>query len=301
MKIKIKNTKNEKLDVLPTKSPSTPKKHVFVNEDKSQKAPSTLPYILYFFTAVLICIVIALAVRFLFTFRNSTFSTPAYSVLVSNDNPYIAVLDTNAKRVSLVEIENLPSKSRVKNSVELGVPIDGHVKAGENSFSKETFPSLSVFIASFLRPWIYGYDGMTSLDAAKVLRSAMGISKKDIVEKSVSFKDGEIEGLSESELYDIFKDSTIIDEQMSIEVVNATSQEGLAGNVGILLKNTGGNVVSVSSAPDKEKSSIVAQSPSVTLTRMSHILGITPTIQENFASISDIKIVLGRDFAKKIQ
>lgn len=298
MKIKIKNSKNEKLEVLPAKSSSGVKRQVFSAEDKK---PSTLPYIFYFFTAVLVCIAIALGVRFLFTFKNSTFTTPAYSVLIANDNPYIAVLDTNAKALSLIEVENLPGSNRVKNSVELGVPLDGRVKASENSFTKESFPSLSVFLASFLRPWIYGYDGMTSFDAAKVLQSSMGVSKKDIVEKKISYKDGVIHGLSESELYDIFKDSTLIDEQKSIEVVNATSKEGLAGNVGILLKNTGGNVVSVSSAPDQEKSTIVAQLPSETLTRISHILGITPTILDTFSSISDIKIVLGRDFAKKIQ
>lgn len=295
MKIKIKNTKGESLDVLPVKRSQISKKNT-LELDTSRKHNNTLHYLIYFFVGVAVCIVLALAARFIFTIKDSTFVTPSYSLLVASKSPFIVVVNTDSKKLSLVDIE-FKSSAKIANSLLYKIPLDGRITTKDMSLSSVDFPKMSMLFKIVLRPWEYGYDGVTSLDVIKLLQFSLSIPKKDIerVQMSIDSDEG-VEGVTQDTLYDIFKDPVIINEQKSIEVVNATSTEGLAGSVAQLIKNTGGNVVSVASATDAKRSKLVASQKSQTLLRLSHILGIEPVVDENFSSISDIQIILGEDF-----
>lgn len=300
MKIKLKNAKNENLDVLPVKRAHSPKKNSEETESlKPQK--SSLIYLLYFFVIVFVCIILALAARFFFTIKNSTFVTPSYSVMVLNESPFMIVVNTETKKLSIFDLQS-KTAAKTSNSLLYRLPLDGTISVNDSGLSSKSFPKISFLIKTLLRPWEYKYEGMTSLDAVKLTQLALSIPKREIERFSISLsKEGEIEGITQDALYDIFKDPLIINEQKSIEVVNATYTEGLAGSVGQLVKNTGGNVVSVASSSNTKRSRLVAAEQSKTLVRLSHILGIDSVIDENFSSISDIQIVLGEDFAARMR
>lgn len=300
MKITIKNDKNESLEELPIKKTGTTKKRV---ADHSELKPkyNTLPYLLYFFVIVLVCIILSLIARFFFTIKDSTFITPSYSVMVASKSPFLIIINTDAKKLFLIDLDKKYS-TKIKDSLAYKIPIDGKIITNDSSVSSQTFPKISNLLKFFFRPWEYRYEGMTSLDAVKLTQAALGIPKKDIERFIISVSDeGEVSGMPQDTLYNVFKDTRIINDQLSIEVVNATSQEGLAGGVGQIIKNTGGNVVSIASANDLKVSKLMASEKSPTLMRLSHILGIEPEIDENFSSISDIQIILGESFLSKIK
>lgn len=301
MKIKIKSTE-EALEVQPKRKPRVIKKDFESHSDSAKRKKSNIHYLVYFVSAVFICILLALLFRVALSVRNSTFSTPSYAVLVTSDPSFLISVDTASKKLAIVEVGPRHSNNRIQKSMLLKTPLDGKMYKKDGVISINDFPSVKFLWATIMRPWEYGFEGMTAFDAFKLTQYALGVQEKDIVRHRISeTKDGVFEGLDSQELYDIFKDPIIINEQQSIEVVNGTGEEGLAGQVSLLLKNAGGNVVSVGSSNSVVETTLVASANSHTLERMSHILGVDPTIDENFASISDIKVVLGQNFVKKLK
>lgn len=267
-----------------------------------KKEHSSLYYLFYFLVLVGICIGIAVAVRFFLLVQKSTFSTSSYAVLISSKNHFIAVLDQTSSRLNIVSISGKTQGNRLKESLLLGVPIDGEMRTSSQNISKNSFPDMIFLVSLTFRPWLYSYSDMTIIDMTRLTFSSLSVSKKNVSLYSIKrSKTGTIEGVSPAQLYDIFKDSTIINEQVSIEIVNATSIQGLAGSTGQVLKNLGCNVVSITSADQESSSRIIAGSPSVTLTRTSHILGIPSDIDPAFHGTTDVKIILGQDFGDKVK
>ncbi|MBP7832311.1 MAG: LytR C-terminal domain-containing protein [Candidatus Levybacteria bacterium] len=301
MKIKIKHTSEEPLEEQVVK-PRARKNQKAVGNASDNKKKNNVHYILYFLAAVFTCIVFALIFRTIVMVKNSTFSTPSYAVLFSSSTPFLLAVDTDSKKMSIIEIDSPESVSRIQKSMQLKTPIDGKIHKKNGELYAGEYPSIGFLISAFFRPWEYSFDGMTPLDALKLTQYALGIQDKDVTRYEVSLNsDSELEGMTQDELYDTFKDPVLINEQQSIEVVNGTGKEGLAGQVSLLLKNTGGNVVSLGTSEEVNRSTLYSNQNSHTLTRISHILGISPEIDPDFASISDIKIILGKDFVKRIQ
>ena len=130
--------------------------------------------------------------------------------------------------------------------MDLKVPVDGKLSKKSGSVLVQDFPSAGFLLSVLSRPWEYEFDGMTPLDAFKLTQYALGIQEKDIIRHNISISDeGYLNGIEAQELYDVFKDPMIINEQQIIEVLNGTGKEGLAGQVCLRIKNSGGNVVSV--------------------------------------------------------
>lgn len=261
--------------------------------DLLKKQHTPLFYLSLFLLFVLICIGVASVVRLFFLIQKSTFSTSSYSILVASKNPFIAAIDTGSSKLSLISIHGLKKRGRVKESFLLGVPIDGEVKAYSENISKNSFPDITLLVSILVRPWLYSYEDMTLVDMASFTFSSFSVSQKNVL--------GEFTGVSKAQLYDIFKDPIIINEKVSMEIVNSTAVQGLAGSTGQVLKNIGCNVVSITSADEESTSRIIARNKSVTLTRTSHVLGIPAKIDPNYQGITDMKIVLGKDFEDKVK
>lgn len=302
MKIKIKHTSEEPLAEQTVKPRSTQKKQKAAADMHVNKRKNNVHYVLYFLAAVVTCILFALIFRTIVMVKNSTFSTPSYTVLFSSSTPFLIAVDAESKKMSVIEVDSLKTASRVQKSMQLKTPIDGKLHKKNGEIQANQYPSMGFLVSIFFRPWEYEFDGMTAFDALKITQYALGVQDKDIKRYSVSLSsDSELEGMTQDELYDTFKDPILINEQQSIEVMNGTGQEGLAGQVSLLLKNTGGNVVSLGTSDEVSRTALYANKNSHTLTRISHILGINPEIDPDFASISDIKIILGKDFVKRIK
>lgn len=107
----------------------------------------------------------------------------------------------------------------------------------------------------------------------------------------------------DKEVRDIYLDSVIGKEALSITVVNATSINGLAKNFSRKILNSGGRVVDITSSDtSEEKSFIIYKENTETLKMLSNYLGITKLVSSDEIGLkypeivkSDIVVVVGLD------
>lgn len=264
----------------------------------AHKDKSALSYLWYFFLVVCVLIIFSIGIRAAFLYKNSTFTTSSYSILFHGKKPFIIAINRDIPQVSIVVLSQVVGSGRVGQSLELGMPIDGVVTA-DSFLSSDKFLSLSEFFHMLFQPWNYKYADMTIMDILKTTFLSWSIPEKNKMAYTVHVsKDNDLSGITSSQLYDIFKDQEIINEQLGIEIINDTSTDGLGGKAGGVLKEIGGNVISITSGNEKEQSSILTAKSTITAKRISHILGIPLTQDENFIGAADIKIILGKDFLK---
>ncbi len=269
-----------------------------VLKEKKEKNSSPFIYLGYFLLVVALCILTAFTFRMIFLYKKSTFSTTSYSVLIKNKNPYIVSYNKELGRISYINLINFKPGSKTLQSLTYGVPLDGEVDTsvdiGSESFS--TFPALVSFLVN---QFSSRFTGLTILDLSNLIISTQSVPKNAIFASSVKItQDKTVEGLSQDDIYDAFKDSSIIEEALSVEVINATDVKGLAGGVSQILKNAGCNVIVVSSADSKTHSQLEAIRKSKTLERISHVLGIKAVLVEDLKSSADIRVIVGEDFVK---
>lgn len=291
MKIKYVRTKFHDLEDLKKPQANDKQRSVSSNINK-------ISYLLYFFLIVSLVIIIALFARVVFLYQKSTFNSSSYSIFVNSKTPFLIAFDKQLGQLSIIRVPSV-SRDRIDESVSLGVPIDGQIE--NESLKSDNFLSFSSILDQIFKPWGYHYQNMTVLDSIRLFYYTYSIPKKDILRATIKLsKDGEVSGVSQDQLYNIFKDARIVNEQESIEIVNATQIAGLAGLVGRVIKNAGGNVVSITSGDGQLDTVIQSSSSSETLTRLAGLLGTEPTINENIKSTADIQIILGSDFGNKV-
>lgn len=259
---------------------------------------SSISYLFYFFFIVLAFIGASLIVRFIFLYKGGTFTTSSYSIYVRTEKSFVISLDKNVSKYSILFVPTIVG-DRTKVSTSLGVPIDGEVKA--NGITPENFASFNTILSEITRPWDFTFQGMNVLDSIRFKIALHSVDDRNVLASSLKLsQDKEVLGVSQDEIYNAFKDSVVVDEQKSIEIINGTDVTGLAGDVGQTIKNVGGNVVSIKSGNEQDKSFLYATTSSETVSRISKIVGVKPTIKENLSSIADIQIVLGSDFGNRI-
>lgn len=267
--------------------------------DGGIKENSSMSYLLYFLLVVGIFIVLSLVLRFIFIYQSSTYSTSSFSVLVNAKKPFIVSYDKNQKKLTFLSLEKI-NNTKLKESILLGVPIDGEIKS--ESMSPEKYLSIGTIASQLFAPWNYRYSDMTILDSVKLALFASSIPSKDVSHLSLFVNsEGERAGVTNEQIYNTFKDSDLLDEQNSIEIINGTDITGLAGMVGEVLKNAGANIVSIRSSENVVNSTITASKNSKSMERVTHLLGVPASVDENFVGVSDIRIVLGSDFGKKLK
>lgn len=291
MKEKEPGKKEEKVTF-----PSQLKKRV--SKEKKEKTSNSFLYLGYFVVIVFLCILVAFTLRMIFLYKKSTFNTSSYVVLVKNKSPYIVSYNKMLNKISYINLEDFKEGNKIKQSLSYSFPLDGELEttAEVNPENFSSFFSLTSFLLSQFNS---KFTGLTILDVSNLIISSRSVPRNAIFSKSVkTAKDGTLEGMPTDEIYDVFKDLDIIDEALSVEVINATDVEGLAGNVSQVLKNAGCNVITVTSSDPKNKSQLIAAGKSKTIERLSHILGIQYEIVKSLHSSADIRIVIGEDLVK---
>lgn len=265
---------------------------------RESKGP--LSYIFYFVVFVILCVVLAVITRAVFIFQKSTFSTSSYSVLVSSKNPFLISYNVAPYNISVVKLPYKRFKNKTQESIFLSIPIDGEIRSSQK-ISSDSFLRTGNFISTIFHPLLYSYEGMTILDNLRIQWGISTIKQRNIQTFMLKISQkNNIMGMSGGEVYDAFKDPEIINEGLSVQIVNATNKNGLAGDTGLVLKNTGLNVISIVSSDEKKNSVINAAQSSYTATRISHILEIPVKVNPAWHSISDLQIVIADDFAKRL-
>jgi len=244
---------------------------------------------IYFFAFIFGVISISLFLKGFLILRNSRFQ----------DDSRFNFLITNARKSEVVSF--LPQKHSVsvlkvegnaKNIYKfLEVPVDGEIKSNSLDLDKPTSEVLSSIFFHFKDI----KTNLTVLDRFRILLFSKTTTPGSFAERSVSTK------LDEASLDKIslilFSDPKISDENLSVEIINASQEFGVGNRCARLITNTGGNVVLVSTSQNQEEKSVILYKgkKSYTTKRLGKLLGFEVLENKN-QSLADITIQIGKDY-----
>lgn len=248
-----------------------------------------------FFVLVLMLILISLSYKLSTLVKGSSFDGEnRFNVLfesLSNPKLYTIVsLDPKTRSASIVDMRGTVREKSI--GYILGVPIDGRVTTKTISGKKD----INYLFFQTLTHYREIKTSLTIIDIARLFVSAREVAKNSIVQKEIvidsPFK------VIDKEFTNLFTDQRLVEENISIEVVNATSVSGLGTRLARLISNIGGTVIAVSSSDQQvlESKILYKKKKNYTLFRLQKILGF-PLEEIVKSEIADIIIVLGKDSA----
>jgi hypothetical protein len=186
------------------------------------------------------------------------------------------------------------------NSIKYGVPINAIVSYPSTwqieDIEKQLF-SFKKVLSLLVHPGS-SFTHMNSYDYARIYflsRQTVKDQRKYKEIREYTYSD-DIEHQIQPELFDLFKDRTIVNDGVSVQVLNATDQPGLATEVANMLENGGYNVVSVESA-DPQSSRVVITGESKTSDAITQLFKF-PVKKKSGVSIADITVILGNNVLK---
>ncbi len=246
--------------------------------------------VILFCLIVGILIFISLLVRFLVVLKNSKFDGHArFTIAVIQKKSFrIISFDPDANTIANLLVDGSAAGSPQRS---VGVPIDGIITV-TRPLVLSNDPS-NALLEIILHPTDTRND-ITGIDLIRLYLYAKTVSVKSIQQEKISLtgNENDIDKL----VTQLFADTKIIDDNLSVEIVNGTDIPGMGKRLERIINNAGGNVVAVSSSHEVEKGSKIYyyQKPSYTETRLQRMLGY-PASVTNAQGIADIKIVIGED------
>ncbi|MDO8639810.1 MAG: LytR C-terminal domain-containing protein [bacterium] len=205
--------------------------------------------------------------------------------------------DTKTISILLIDKKAYPLKPKLLDIEKyLGISIDGFV-------SLDVIDEAKVQTAnSILQKTVFNFNkaktNLTIIDFIRLWFFTRTVSSRAITTEEVNsvIEVGQIDKISNS----LFNDSTLLQENQSIQVVNATDIAGLGGRLSRFLGNMGGSVVSVVTPKKNSDDSKIIYFGKKTYTaeRLGKILGfkiVDGGEDQQGESISDIVIIIGKD------
>lgn len=268
------------------------------------KESSNIVYLKIFLIFVFVCVVVSLFLKLTNLVNKSQFNQNYYNMVLIGKKAFIINIRQSSNKINIIEIKNsdiikLEKLTKFQMGADFGIPIDAvfidRIKKIDNPI--DVF-NLVNSIEYILMPSYYNSSELNSLDILKIHFVFSSLSTSDYTKDIYDMSDNNSTGNdTKSRLYDYFKDENIVNEGISIEVINGSQVDGAASKIAWMLKNNGFNVVSIISS-DKEYnlSNIVCRTSSSYSTRRIEKIFSVPLSCKNETGIADIGIVLGKDY-----
>ena len=243
----------------------------------------------YFFAFVLGIIFISLLFKGVLVVKNSKFQDDSrFNFLISNNK--------ESEIVSFLPQNHSVTVLKVEGKVEdihkfLEVPLDGEIRSDLLDLGKP--------VPSVVSNVFFGFKNiktnLTVIDLFRIFLFAKTTSPGNFTKRTVSANLDEAT-LDKSSLI-LFSDPKISDENLTIEIINATEEYGVGNRLARLISNISGNVVLVSTAQNIQEKSVILykRKKSYTLKRLSNLLGFE-TSENKSQSLADITIQIGKDY-----
>ncbi|RJQ24412.1 LytR family transcriptional regulator [Candidatus Parcubacteria bacterium] len=257
----------------------------------------TFQYLKIFLLIVLFSILFSLVYKGVKLVTESKFWGSYYNLLVvTPDDYFLLQINNSSGKATLMEAVGLKRKkndSRFEICMEIGVPCDG-LLVYTNARDAKGFENIVTFtsvVNMIFSKKNYQLENMNTLDLVKVYFYLKSVSDNNFYRFKYDFRKSE-----SLKMYDLFKNDLIINDKLSLEIINSTSINGLGTNFSEMLKSAGYSVVFVSSSEEKSLSKIIyrVDGNSVTLKYLRNFLNI-PGEYKNESSIADITVILGND------
>lgn len=268
---------------------------------KQQKRQDPITYLKVFLFIVFVLITISLGLRLFKLVSTRKFNSYSFNILlVTKDAAKIVHIDSDAKAISQVRIDREEGKNlenlRTKTEISYELPLDAVVER-KNEKEISNFLSFQSIFEMLLNPSSAKFSGLNSLDVFKAYLVSKSVN--DAKKTSTNLL-GKNKIDARSFLKDIVGEETLLNEKTSVEVVNATDVSGLGTSVAQMLETAGFDVVSITSGKSQKNTKLVKRvESSEAVKRLERVFGIQAQKQENTA-IADITLIIGDDFAQKL-
>ncbi len=271
-----------------------------------EKESSNLKYIQFLLVGVTLVIVVSLSARILLSVKNSHFKANSYNIILSCKETYIVGVDKKNKRSSVVSVGNLKEKLRGKGNLEVSVlvhvPITGQLVYRNTDdcplINQDYFTYKNLYY--LLTNNKIAYKNINRYDVFKLFSIAKNVHKDNSTFRILKLDSEELD----SQLVSLYGDEVIHNGAVTIQIVNATSIDGLGSRIGTFLTNGGYNVIGLKSdSPDsqKTKTSKIVVSDSLEkkyIQTLQEVMGF-PVVYNNSDALSDITIYVGADTQSK--
>lgn len=259
---------------------------------------NTTRFYLYIFIGIVFVLFLATSVvRGVQLLERRTFKEDEYTVLVEDGkNAQVVSIANwkNRKRVVKITVENVPKKfgegKLFEKSMNLGIPLDGFIVQSESTQE-------NLFTARNAMELILGSSPIETkrvspLDFLKIQRILSSTSEDEIVQMKYNYEDFISKRIDPGELYNLLKRESIISEKISLAIINASGENGLAKDVAEMFEKVGYYIITVDSTDQQDPTRIILANPDANF-YYSFLLGVEEELT-NKQSLEDVKIILGR-------
>lgn len=270
-----------------------------------KKDSRSLLYLGFFIAAVFVLILLSALYKITVLSKESRFKTSNFTFLLVQSNSHIIRIDNEAKKVVIVTLENSKSLAQLKSpfeaSLRLGIPI--HALYIDKKSSNTPTNSAEVLTAKNILRLIQNYSnnkvyGLNEFDLGKIYFVQQGIAEKEFQQTYINAESRGESIVLTRDILDLFRDSRVVNEKLSIEVVNATEYNGLATRIATMLENGGFNVVSVVANREKKSEFVSRTVENYSVKQIQLVIPLSlQEKQEDY--YSDITFVIDNKFIEK--
>jgi hypothetical protein len=258
----------------------------------AHQTSSSLKTVYLYLFIVFICIVISLILKGIFIIQQSKFD-PAhhFTLAVTQHNQVKEIISFNPQTPAvwgLIITNNIAYMDLVK---KYGITTDGYIQVDNATFSKSDIIS---FLWSSIAHTELWKSNITLFDKFRLLLLAKNVTTNNKTIEDITLSDQNPS--VDLTVINALTDQDIANENISIQIINATEIPGFGQRLGQVLSNLGANVVDVSTAQRIQKKSSLAYfgNESYTLNRIQKLLNL-PTTTLSRQGIADIVITIGTD------
>ncbi len=271
-----------------------------------QKISQPITYIKLFFLIVITLAFLSLSYKAFLEIKNRAFRFETFNIIAADNDAYLISL--NQKERSLV-IFKFPDRGNIffkrsllSASIVTGVPIDGLIVAREKfEFGdiEKGFLSTEKLASLIFQTRKYNLFRINKFDLFKLFLFSKFVSESDRKIEKISSLDKDFRKNVELDLKtdDLFRDSKIFNQKISVEIINSTQTDGLGSRVSAILKNLGYNVIAVSNGNLNHSRILARKANLLSVERLEKIFNLKGEREEK-SGIADVKLILSGDMFK---
>jgi LytR cell envelope-related transcriptional attenuator len=257
----------------------------------AQKNNKSLKTFFLYIAIVVVLVIVSLAIKGFFLIQESKVDPSHHftlAVLHQNSVKEIVSFQPETPSVTTLVIKN-SNISYYLLAKEYGIETDGYIQAVGN-----ISPDATIFLWESIIHSALWKSNLTLFDKIRLFFLAKNVTANNKTTESVTLANQN--SAQDPVILNALSDQDIANENVSIEIINATNVTGFGQRLARVLTNSGANVVAIETAEQTQKKSTITYfgNESYTLNFVQKLLGIKA---RTFARqrIADIVITLGYD------
>lgn len=251
-------------------------------------------YLLIFVSAIIVLLVSASVYRIVSEISDAAFKNNSFSLLIVSKDSKLVYVDSQRNSVLFIALGDIERFVKGKNNLEatfsLGIPVNGILydstpPSNIEAFTKWQNESRLIFKKQS------DYKNLNKFDIIKLIHTLRSANKDKIKEIRLDIFD--VESLKEIE--DDFLDSVIRNSQLTVQINNGTTINGLGNLMALILSKQGYNIIAVRNGKTDLTSYVSYEKEGDVVT--DSLLGLTgfDYKMEKTSKAADVTIYLGED------